>query len=121
MSLQGKHILLGVTGGIAAYKACELLRLLVKAGADVEVMMTKAAAQFVGPLTFETLSGKPVAEDMWDPKMRLPHISLRKNKDLIVVAPATASIIAKAANGIADDLVSSTLLARECPLMLCRL
>lgn len=119
MSLQGKHILLGVTGGIAAYKACELLRLLVKAGADVEVMMTKAAAQFVGPLTFETLSGKPVAEDMWDPKMRLPHISLRKNKDLIVVAPATANIIAKAANGIADDLVSSTLLARECPLMLC--
>ena len=103
----------------AAYKACELLRLLVKAGADVEVMMTKAAAQFVGPLTFETLSGKPVAEDMWDPKMRLPHISLRKNKDLIVVAPATANIIAKAANGIADDLVSSTLLARECPLMLC--
>ena len=119
MSLQGKHILLGVTGGIAAYKACELLRLLVKAGADVEVIMTKAAAQFVGPLTFETLSGKPVAEDMWDPKMRLPHISLRKNKDLIVVAPATANIIAKAANGIADDLVSSTLLARECPLMLC--
>ena len=81
MSLQGKRILLGVTGGIAAYKACELLRLLVKAGADVEVMMTKAAAQFVGPLTFETLSGKPVAEDLWDPKMRLPHISLRKNKD----------------------------------------
>ena len=119
MSLQGKRILLGVTGGIAAYKACELLRLLVKAGADVEVMMTKAAAQFVGPLTFETLSGKPVAEDMWDPKMRLPHISLRKNKDLIVIAPATANIIAKAANGIADDLVSSTLLARECPLMLC--
>ena len=119
MSLQGKRILLGVTGGIAAYKACELLRLLVKAGADVEVMMTKAAAQFVGPLTFETLSGKPVAEDLWDPKMRLPHISLRKNKDLIVIAPATANIIAKAANGIADDLVSSTLLARECPLMLC--
>ena len=118
MSLQGKRILLGVTGGIAAYKACELLRLLVKAGADVEVMMTKAAAQFVGPLTFETLSGKPVAEDLWDPKMRLPHISLRKNKDLIVIAPATANIIAKAANGIADDLVSSTLLARECPLML---
>ena len=119
MSLQGKRILLGVTGGIAAYKACELLRLLVKAGADVEVMMTKAAAQFVGPLTFETLSGKPVAEDLWDPKMRLPHISLRKNKDIIVIAPATANIIAKAANGIADDLVSSTLLARECPLMLC--
>lgn len=119
MSLLGKRILLGVTGGIAAYKACELLRLLVKAGADVEVMMTKAAAQFVGPLTFETLSGKPVAEDLWDPKMRLPHISLRKNKDLIVIAPATANIIAKAANGIADDLVSSTLLARECPLMLC--
>lgn len=119
MSLQGKRILLGVTGGIAAYKACELLRLLVKAGADVEVMMTKAAVQFVGPLTFETLSGKPVAEDLWDPKMRLPHISLRKDKDLIVVAPATANVLAKIANGIADDLVSSTLLARECPLMLC--
>ena len=119
MSLQGKRILLGVTGGIAAYKACELLRLLVKAGADVEVRMTKAAALFVGPVRFETLSGKPVAEDLWDPKMRLPHISLRKNKDLIVIAPATANIIAKAANGIADDLVSSTLLARECPLMLC--
>ena len=119
MSLQGKRILLGVTGGIAAYKACELLRLLVKAGADVEVMMTKAAAQFVGALTFETLSGKPVAEDLWDPKMRLPHISLRKDKDLIVVAPATANVLAKIVNGIADDLVSSTLLARGCPLMLC--
>ena len=119
MSLQGKRILLGVTGGIAAYKACELLRLLVKAGADVQVMMTKAAAQFVGPLTFETLSGKPVAEEMWDPKMRLPHISLRKDKDLIVIAPATANIMAKVANGIADDLVSSALLARNCPLMLC--
>lgn len=119
MSLHGKHILLGVTGGIAAYKACELLRLLVKAGADVEVMMTRAASQFVGPLAFETLSGKPVIADMWNPKMRLPHISLRKNKDLIVVAPATANILGKVANGIADDLVSSTLLARACPLMIC--
>ncbi len=91
MSLQGKHILLGVTGGIAAYKACELLRLLVKAGADVEVMMTKAAAQFVGPLTFETLSGKPVAEDMWDPKMRLPHIWQRpiSSRKQLTVLPTT--------------------------------
>lgn len=119
MFLNGKNILLAVTGGIAAYKACELLRLLKKEGADVEVMMTEAAQQFISPLTFETLSGHRVATDMWDPSERLPHIALRNRKDLIVVSPATANILAKIANGIADDLVSSTLLARDCPMMVC--
>lgn len=119
MSLHGKHILLAVCGGIAAYKSCELVRLLVKEGADVEVMMTEAATQFVTPLTFETLSGHPASVKMWDEERTLPHISLRQNKDLIVVVPATANMLAKIANGIADDLVSSTLLARDCPLMVC--
>lgn len=119
MNLHGKHILLAVTGGIAAYKACELVRLLRKEGADVEVVMSEAATHFIAPLTFEALSAHPVCTNIWEDQKPLAHISLRQNKDLIVVAPATANIIAKVANGIADDLISSTLLARDCPLMVC--
>jgi phosphopantothenoylcysteine decarboxylase/phosphopantothenate--cysteine ligase len=110
--LEDKTVLLGVTGGISAYKVAELARLLVKAGANVKVVMTEAGQQFVTPLTFRTLTGNPVATTMWsDPGSPFPHISLSDEADLILVAPATANIIAKMANGIADDLLSTTLLA----------
>lgn len=117
LRLEGKRVLLAVTGGIAAYKTCELLRLLKKAGADVQVLMTRKATEFVGPLTFEALSGKQVATDEAAKGSGIAHIALRENKDLILVAPATANIMAKIACGIADDLTSSVLLARKCPLM----
>jgi len=110
--LADKTVLLGVTGGISAYKVAELARLLVKAGVNVKVVMTEAGQQFVTPLTFRTLTGNPVATTMWsDPGSPFPHISLSDEADLIVVAPATANIIAKMAGGIADDLLSTTLLA----------
>lgn len=116
--LKNKRILLGVSGGIAAYKACELVRLLVKSGAEVRVMMTKAAEQFVGKTTFEALSGHPVETDQFKPSVPLAHIVLRDGCDLMVIAPATANIIAKTACGIADDLVCTTVLARACPLLI---
>jgi len=105
----GKRVLVGVTGGIAAYKAAELVRLLVKAGADVEVVLTENAARFVGPTTFEALSGHAVHTSLWEGA--LLHIDLGKNADAIVVAPATANLLAKLAAGMADDLLSTTLLA----------
>ncbi|MBU4240491.1 MAG: bifunctional phosphopantothenoylcysteine decarboxylase/phosphopantothenate--cysteine ligase CoaBC [Actinobacteria bacterium] len=109
---EGKNIILGVTGGIAAYKAVELARLMVKHGADVKVIMTDAGRQFVTPLTFRTVTGNPVATSLWsDPLSPLPHISLSEEADLIVVAPATANTIARSASGVADDLLSTTLLA----------
>ena len=112
-------IVLGVTGSIAAYKACELVRLLVKRGDDVHVVMTEHARAFVTPLTFQTLSRNPVECDMfatpqdWEPE----HVSLAASADLVVVAPATANILAKMAHGIADDLLSSTLLATKAPVV----
>ena len=110
--LSGKTVLLGISGGIAAYKVAELARLLVKAGANVKVIMTESGQQFVTPLTFRTLTGNPVATTLWsDPGSPFPHISLSDEADIIVVAPATANIIAKHARGIADDLLSTTLLA----------
>lgn len=102
--LKNKRILLGVSGGIAAYKACELVRLLVKSGAEVRVMMTKVAEQFVGKTTFEALSGHPVETDQFNPSVPLAHIALRDGCDLMVIAPATANIIAKTACGIADEI-----------------
>jgi len=108
----GKTVLLGISGGIAAYKAAELARLLVKRGANVKVVMTESGQRFITPLTFRTITGNPVATSMWaDPSSPMPHISLSDEADLIVVAPATANIIAKYARGIADDLLSTTLLA----------
>lgn len=108
----GRKILLAVTGGIAAYKAVELARLLIKRGADVKVIMTDAGRQFVTPLTFRTITGNPVATSLWsDPSSPLPHISLSEEAELIVVAPATANTIARSARGVADDLLSTTLLA----------
>ncbi|MHB8896357.1 MAG: bifunctional phosphopantothenoylcysteine decarboxylase/phosphopantothenate--cysteine ligase CoaBC [Candidatus Geothermincolia bacterium] len=110
--LSGKNVLLGITGGIAAYKVAELARMLVKANACVKVVMTEAGRQFVTPLTFRTLTGNPVATTLWsDPASPFPHISLSDEADVIAVAPATADIIAKMANGIGDDLLSTTLLA----------
>lgn len=117
ITLKEKRILLGVTGGIAAYKTCELVRLLKKAGAEVRVVMTESAKQFVGEATFAALSGQPVSSSLWDNESKINHIALVENADLIVVAPATANILAKAANGIADDLLSTCILARRCPIL----
>lgn len=115
--LKGKTILLGVTGGIAAYKAAALTSLLVKQHATVEVVMTKNAAEFVAPLTFEQLSGNRVSIDTFDRNFvhKVEHISLAKRTDLVIVAPATANICAKFAHGIADDMLSTTVLACRCP------
>jgi phosphopantothenoylcysteine decarboxylase/phosphopantothenate--cysteine ligase len=120
MELTGKRIVLGVTGGIAAYKAAELVRLLSKQGASVQVVMTDAAAHFVTPVTFQALSGNPVFADQWDARIanNMAHIDLSRGADAIVVAPASANFIAKAANGLADDLLSTLTLARECPLLI---
>lgn len=116
--LSGKKILLGVTGGIAAYKCAELVRLLKKAGADVVVSMTDAATRFVTPLTFQALSGHPVAVDAWNPDQGngMHHIDLTRTADLMLVAPASADFLAKIAQGRADDLLSTLVLARDCPL-----
>ena len=113
------NVVLGVTGSIAAYKACELVRLLVKRGDDVHVVMTEHARAFVTPLTFQTLSRNPVEVDQFaQPSGWVPgHISLAEWADLVVVAPATANTIAKMAHGIADDLLSSTLLATKAPVV----
>jgi len=117
--LKGKTILLGVTGGIAAYKAVELLRLYVKAGASVHVIMTKSACEFVAPLTFQTLSGHPVHTELFDllQEMEIGHIALADRADLVVVAPATANIIGKVAAGLADDLLTTTLMATKSPVL----
>ena len=113
-------VVLGVTGGIAAYKACELLRLLQKQGIDVFVVMTKNACRFVAPLTFETLSGHPVAVDTFDrpATWEVEHIALAKRADLFLIAPATANIIGKMACGIADDMLSTTVMATRAPVMI---
>src|SRR3954468_22402140 len=110
-----KKILLGVTGGVAAYKAAELVRRLAERGFDVHVVMTQAACGFITPVTMQALSGNPVYTDMWDPRIRdnMAHIELSRDKALIVVAPATADFMAKLANGFADDLLSTLCLARD--------
>ena len=115
--LQGKKILLGVTGGIAAYKAVEVVSRLRKAGAEVRVVMTREATEFVTELTFREISGNPVAVDMWAPVQHwnVAHIALAEWADAVLVAPATANIIAKAALGVADDMLSTTLLAVTAP------
>lgn len=118
VSLATKKIILGVTGGIAAYKAAELCRLLLKAGADVRVVMTAAAQQFVTPLTFQALSGKPVLTSMWDAASGdgMEHIHLSRDADLLLVAPASADFMAKLVQGRADDLLTTLCLARTCKL-----
>lgn len=114
-----KRILLGITGGIAAYKSAELLRELQRQGADVQVVMSEAACQFITPVTMQALSGKPVFTGMWDSRVAngMPHIELSRDRDAIVIAPATADFLAKLVQGVADDLLSTLCLARECPLL----
>jgi phosphopantothenoylcysteine decarboxylase / phosphopantothenate---cysteine ligase len=118
--LHGKNIVLGVTGGIAAYKAVELLRLLTKAGASVHVIMTDAATEFVTPLTFQTLSGNPVHTKIFNlvTEQEIGHISLADRADLFIIAPATANFIGKLANGIADDLLTTTVMATKAPMLI---
>ncbi len=118
-NISRKQIVLGITGGIAAYKAAELTRELQRKGFDVQVVMTRAAGSLVTPATFQALSGKPVFSDLWDPRIadNMGHIELSRGKEAIVVAPATADFLAKIANGLADDLLSTLCLARECPLL----
>ena len=119
MRLKGKDVVVGVTGGIAAYKACELVSRLVKEGASVYVVMTANAVRFVAPLTFETLSNHPVVTDTFDRPQtwEVEHIALAKRAALFCVAPATANILAKMAHGIADDMLSTTLLATKAPVL----
>ncbi len=118
--LTGRRVILVVTGGIAAYKSAELTRLLIKQGADVQVVMTEGAKAFVAPLTFQALSGKPVRDSLLDPaaEMGMGHIELARWGEVILVAPATADAIAKVAAGLADDLFSTIALARRCPLVI---
>jgi phosphopantothenoylcysteine decarboxylase / phosphopantothenate---cysteine ligase len=113
------RLLLGLTGGIAAYKAAELTRLLIQKGSDVQVVMTEAAGRFITPATMQALSGKLVFTDMWDARIAngMAHIDLSRDRDAIVIAPASADFIAKLAHGLADDLLSTLCLARECPLL----
>jgi len=120
MELKGKRLVLGVTGGIAAYKAAELLRLLVGQGAEAQVAMTGGASHFVTATTFQALSGRPVFADQWDARMpnAMAHIDLSRQADLILVAPASADFLARAAHGLADDLLATMILARNCPLLL---
>jgi phosphopantothenoylcysteine decarboxylase/phosphopantothenate--cysteine ligase len=115
--LAGRRVLLGVTGGIAAYKACSLTRLLTQSRAVVQVVMTRSAERFVGPATFAALSGRPAYTDLWEEPGSVLHVQLAREADVAVVAPATANVIAKLAFGIADDLLSSTLLEAACPLV----
>ena len=119
MILNGKKIILGITGGIAAYKAIELARLFIKSGASVWPVMTKASANFITPLTLQTITGNPVALDMFDltEESRISHIELAEKADIVVVAPATANIIGKVASGIADDLLTTVIMATRAPLL----
>lgn len=116
--LAGKRIVLGVTGGIAAYKSAELVRLLVKAGAAVDVVLTEAGAHFVSAVTFQALSGRPVSTSLWSDENRsMAHIDLTRGADAVLVAPATADFLARLANGMANDLLTTLCLARDCPLL----
>lgn len=117
--LKGKSVVLGIGGGIAAYKCCELARLLVKSGAEVHCVLTAAGAQFVTPLTLQTLTANPVHTDMWNliQEKEIGHISLADRADLVLVAPATADLIAKIAHGICDDLLTTVICATKAPVL----
>ena len=119
-SPNARHLLLGLTGGVAAYKAAELARLLINDGMDVQAVMTESAQRFVGTATLQALTGKPVFTDLWDASITnsMAHINLSRNVDVILIAPASADFIAKLANGLADDLLSTLCLARDCPLLI---
>ncbi len=117
--LAGKHLVLGLSGGIACYKIAELTRLLVKAGATVQIVMTEAATQFITPVTMQALSGRPVYTSQWDARIanNMAHIDLSREADAIVIAPASTDFIAKLAHGNCDDLLSTLCVARDCPLL----
>lgn len=117
--MRGREILLGVTGGIAAYKSADLTSKLVQAGGSVTVVMTRAAEQFVGAVTFEALTGRPVHRELFQPREHFQgeHIGLARGADLFVVAPATADFLAKMAHGLADDLLSTLALTVTCPVL----
>ena len=119
--LKGKKIVLGITGGIAAYKSAELTRELIKRGAEVKVIMTANATKFITPLTLQTLSGNPVYTDMFSliEEYEIGHISLAEEADILVIVPATANIIGKIASGLADDLLSTTVMATKAPVLIC--
>src|SRR5437016_6032415 len=115
MPFAGRHVVLGVSGGIACYKSCTLARRLAESGAQVDVVLTAAAGEFVRPLTFEALTGRPALTSLWERggSRALAHIELAKHADLVIVAPATAHLLARAAQGMADDLLTALLLARS--------
>jgi phosphopantothenoylcysteine decarboxylase/phosphopantothenate--cysteine ligase len=115
---QGRRVVLGVSGGIACYKSCILARRLAEAGARVDAVLTEAAAEFVRPLTFEALTGRPVLTSLWSRDGALAHVRLGQDADLVIVAPATANLIARVAQGIADDFLSAMLLASTSPVLL---
>ena len=117
--IAGRHVVLGVSGGIACYKSCVVARRLTEAGAEVEAVLTAAASEFVGPVTFEALTGRPVITSLWQPGRALDHVRLGREAELIVVAPATAHLLARVAQGMADDFLTALLLARRAPLLLC--
>ena len=115
---EGRHVVVGVSGGIACYKSCILVRRLAEAGAQVHVILTEGAAEFVRPLTFEALSGRPVLTSLWTRDAALQHVRLAQAADVIIVAPATAHLIARVAQGLGDDLLTTLLLARIAPVLL---
>ncbi|MCM1289076.1 MAG: bifunctional phosphopantothenoylcysteine decarboxylase/phosphopantothenate--cysteine ligase CoaBC [Corallococcus sp.] len=121
LKLQGKNVIVGISGGIAVYKVCQVVRSFRKMGANVDVIMTENAARFVTPLTFETLSNNPVTTDMFAEKSHweVEHVSLAKKADLFVICPATANIVGKIACGIADDMLSTTVMATTAPVVIC--
>ncbi|MGN1260709.1 MAG: flavoprotein, partial [Alloprevotella sp.] len=119
MTLKGKYIVLGITGSIAAYKACTLIRLFIKAGAEVQVVITPAGKEFITPLTLSTLTGKPVVSEFFDRRDGSwhSHVDLGRRADLMIIAPATAATIAKMAGGIADNMLLTTYLSMKAPVM----
>ena len=118
MAWAGRHVVLGVSGGIACYKSCLLARRLTEAGARVDVVLTHGAAEFVRPLTFEALTGRPVLSSLWEPGGALSHVRLGREAELILVAPATAHLIARMAQGLADDFLTTMVLAATAPVVL---
>ena len=117
MALAGRHVVLGVSGGIACYKSCTLARRLTEGGATVDAVLTASAAEFVRPVTFEALTGRPVLTSLWERHRALAHIGLAREPDLVIVAPATAHLLARAAMGLADDVLTAMLLARTGPVL----
>jgi phosphopantothenoylcysteine decarboxylase/phosphopantothenate--cysteine ligase len=113
----GRHVVLGVSGGIACYKSCILARRLTEAGARVDVVLTRSATEFVRPLTFEALTGRPVLSSLWERDRALAHVRLAEGADLVILAPATAQLLARAAQGVADDVLTAMLLARTGPIL----